>query len=690
MSQAEQNDQSKRKRLTTACNVCRRKKIKCDGIQPTCGKCAKFNLECTYTTVVKKRGPRQGHIDSLEKRLRKMEEIITSKNPDIDSSPPSQTPLPLNPPQTIVTPTLLPLPLPESSGPMNATNSIPDGSSATNELAPDQMNSWPPIEVIDHLLPIFVKHLDLFSPIVETDKIVQSIRNKTCNLFLLLAVLSLASRFSDRHDLVTCPRWLSGEKFSGQARKMLMDVTETPCIEHLQGLLVLLLHEYGCARGPRVWRYIGMAIRMALELNLHKELILEQEITTMSLDTWFWHETRRKVLWRAFAEDKVISGTTGRPQMLDAADISTFLPIWHTSIDLNTVDTLYQQSLDRTQLVRYITMRDPHTRQATGFHVSFVDLSIPTNLPYFFQVGLESRLIEQMAIMGKICNLINRGYITYNSSSATAKIDEDMIKIERLNTELDSWYERLPFSLRNTPANLDQFRHKNSSDASQFIVMHVLHNGLVVLLNRLLLALPDIPKLKSTSPFTQEAVHRSIDRCRAAADNVAVMIKDLSSKFDIAPPLSAYFVYVAATVMVSNIFSDDPALTKKSETALNEFYRYLGILKPNWAMADKLLFLIQDLYAVHQKAYSTYELRQNQTENTRSMPRLSIGRLLSLNSLPAIENNYPNGSNWPNRESTLPVLNDTPAFSLLSNRSNPNVSSFDTWLQEQQLLQRKQ
>ncbi|KAI8378634.1 hypothetical protein BD560DRAFT_325049, partial [Blakeslea trispora] len=66
-------NENKRKRLTQACELCRRKKIKCDGAKPGCGNCLKLNINCTYSTSNKKRGPRQGYIEMLEQRLAKME-----------------------------------------------------------------------------------------------------------------------------------------------------------------------------------------------------------------------------------------------------------------------------------------------------------------------------------------------------------------------------------------------------------------------------------------------------------------------------------------------------------------------------------------------------------------------------------------------------------------------------------------
>ncbi|KAK9717186.1 hypothetical protein K7432_006392 [Basidiobolus ranarum] len=50
----------KRKRLTQACDTCRKKKVKCDGNHPSCSNCIRLNVSCAYLPSFKKRGPRQG------------------------------------------------------------------------------------------------------------------------------------------------------------------------------------------------------------------------------------------------------------------------------------------------------------------------------------------------------------------------------------------------------------------------------------------------------------------------------------------------------------------------------------------------------------------------------------------------------------------------------------------------------
>ncbi|KAJ5160297.1 uncharacterized protein N7482_007301 [Penicillium canariense] len=58
--------QPKRQRVSRACDSCRSKKDKCDGVQPICSTCASLCRPCTYKANPKKRGLPTGYIRSLE------------------------------------------------------------------------------------------------------------------------------------------------------------------------------------------------------------------------------------------------------------------------------------------------------------------------------------------------------------------------------------------------------------------------------------------------------------------------------------------------------------------------------------------------------------------------------------------------------------------------------------------------
>lgn len=69
---------AKRRRIARACDMCRKKKIKCDGKMPACSHCQNYKTECIFTQVEKKRQPPKGakYIEGLENRLARMESLM--------------------------------------------------------------------------------------------------------------------------------------------------------------------------------------------------------------------------------------------------------------------------------------------------------------------------------------------------------------------------------------------------------------------------------------------------------------------------------------------------------------------------------------------------------------------------------------------------------------------------------------
>ncbi|KOC18004.1 fungal specific transcription factor domain protein [Aspergillus flavus AF70] len=74
----EDNNDAKRRRIARACDMCRKKKIKCDGKMPKCSHCINYKTDCVFTQVEKKRNPPKGakYIEGLENRLGRMESLL--------------------------------------------------------------------------------------------------------------------------------------------------------------------------------------------------------------------------------------------------------------------------------------------------------------------------------------------------------------------------------------------------------------------------------------------------------------------------------------------------------------------------------------------------------------------------------------------------------------------------------------
>ncbi|KAI9764237.1 MAG: hypothetical protein M1840_008627 [Geoglossum simile] len=64
---------SQQTRIAQACDRCRSKKIRCDGIRPCCSQCANVGFECKTSDKLSRRAFPRGYTESLEERVRQLE-----------------------------------------------------------------------------------------------------------------------------------------------------------------------------------------------------------------------------------------------------------------------------------------------------------------------------------------------------------------------------------------------------------------------------------------------------------------------------------------------------------------------------------------------------------------------------------------------------------------------------------------
>ncbi|KAL4936435.1 hypothetical protein BDV06DRAFT_233421 [Aspergillus oleicola] len=66
----------KRRKIGVACDQCRGRKVRCDGVQPVCGHCTARGEKCLYNGEPEKRRATQNYITSLEERIKHLERPI--------------------------------------------------------------------------------------------------------------------------------------------------------------------------------------------------------------------------------------------------------------------------------------------------------------------------------------------------------------------------------------------------------------------------------------------------------------------------------------------------------------------------------------------------------------------------------------------------------------------------------------
>lgn len=63
-------------RIAQACDRCRSKKIRCDGIRPCCSQCSAVGFECKTSDKLSRRAFPRGYTESLEERVRSLESEV--------------------------------------------------------------------------------------------------------------------------------------------------------------------------------------------------------------------------------------------------------------------------------------------------------------------------------------------------------------------------------------------------------------------------------------------------------------------------------------------------------------------------------------------------------------------------------------------------------------------------------------
>ncbi|KAI9671920.1 MAG: hypothetical protein M1817_002349 [Caeruleum heppii] len=72
-------------RIAQACDRCRSKKIRCDGVRPCCSQCATVGFECKTSDKLSRRAFPRGYTESLEERVRALEAEVRELKEALDA-----------------------------------------------------------------------------------------------------------------------------------------------------------------------------------------------------------------------------------------------------------------------------------------------------------------------------------------------------------------------------------------------------------------------------------------------------------------------------------------------------------------------------------------------------------------------------------------------------------------------------
>ncbi|KAI7905016.1 uncharacterized protein BX663DRAFT_529917 [Cokeromyces recurvatus] len=367
---------------------------------------------------------------------------------------------------------------------------------------------------------------------------------------------------------------------------------------------------------------------MAMELGLHEELTENQHVENTS-EKLVNQEIRRGLFWTVYSIDRISSAATGRPSVIQDNSCSVFLP---GKVDQDKENQYYSETLDNN---RHIFLN------VNGFRKSYLlgayNLgTVPLNddIGTFQYLSHFAYFIRAIKLLGRVTNYVNQKGKGGQSDLPPYHPDSEFTKLDQ---DIDNWQNQLPMHLKNTLTNLELDKNIEPTNSNQqLFIIHILYNTIIVLLHRPSLVMMDTLNNDAIQPVIKEFVRKSVNKCMAAVDNVTNLLRLGRNRKELLPPYITYFIYTVATVVVSTLFSPRPEEAQKAKQALGVYFELLLTARNYWAMADKLYFMIRDLYALHinvLKRYQTNRLLVAQQEPQMQQSTLPVYSQQHMNAL---------------------------------------------------------
>ncbi|KAI9492545.1 hypothetical protein BDB00DRAFT_429874 [Zychaea mexicana] len=351
--------------------------------------------------------------------------------------------------------------------------------------------------------------------------------------------------------------------------------------------------------------------RMAMELGLNKEPDLEENSgKNMSTNRWTEQEVQRRVFWSVFSLDKFLSASTGRPGVLQEEDCEVLLPsdedgwskgqFYTETVNGNRVVVFNVRALQDSNLLGISTAIDPPIPPANN--------KDDTNN----RLGSLAEMNYGASLLGRVTTFINRGSSRERKMFTSRGPDPDFIKLDQ---QIDAWYDRLPADLKKAPADIERYLQEHPMDACRHLLIRVMYNTLVILLHRPALALMDTMNSNVVQQNLKDFFNKSAEKCLGAVDVVTEIVSAIKHDTLVVSPFMTYLTYTVATIVVNNAFFAKPEDAKKARSALTEHFALLQTVRSYWAMADKLYFMIRDLYAMHSNYMRQKQASMKNTQN---------------------------------------------------------------------------
>ncbi|ORY73251.1 fungal-specific transcription factor domain-domain-containing protein [Leucosporidium creatinivorum] len=404
-------------------------------------------------------------------------------------------------------------------------------------------------------------------------------------IVLLLSMFALAARYSDLDPSRSDGKyWTAGQDYLEKAKRVLNYDYGSSKLVSVQALLLMAYREIGTGGMSASWLFTGMAIRMAQDLGLFRDV--EKWFLPVQRFSHEEKQTRKRVWWGCIILDRYTASYIGRPGTIHERDYDTSFPSedepdeheqWRPIRPDGTDWSVPPKSSDAEE--NRALQRYPPTKAHT--------------LSCFNAAGALAVVINRI-----IANIYAIRIRVLGQSSETL--------LSLLDQSLASWYLALPPHLAYNPAS-------KKVPPPHVLSLHLQFYSALILLHR-----PFIPGQNSAGAPGSFPSH-SI--CTTSANAIANIVTIFRKTFTLrqCPPFLTYPIFSAAVICVYNASFDD-ALAQPAKIHLAQCMNALKEMELIWGSAIRQWELLHGLVDLRDAELSA-ELHQGMQQEEEDVMR---------------------------------------------------------------------
>ncbi|KAJ5898313.1 hypothetical protein N7504_008601 [Penicillium tannophilum] len=606
----ESQESSKPEEDVPACQLCRKKKARCNRAQP-CAQCIRFNVPCVYDDRNMKPGLRAGAVDQLCRRIETLENMFLGQEmiwqqmwqalcpntslPEFFQRPSTSPDLETRR-EELKSSLLLARSSQEHS---NRKRELDKDSSDLESVArptkrprlndvnspsflvnpPSDSSEILPNEIMKELVDFYHVNIHPWIPILHLGKFrerMQLAEERPRITCILHAIIAVCVRFSRNENLPDEETKLQIAEKSRQ--RVILDSTESFSVENLQALVIIAFETIGRGRGPSSWSIVGSMVGTVehLQLNVEEDVLyggtnlgenlIRRMIFVSPSSSWSEAEERRRIFWTVFLMDRFCSISTGWKISLTNNDVKRRLPcegaLWQKGHETQTP---------------YFGISDSKDTAAN----SIINGQRPTNPDEQDAIGGFAYNIEATGSLALVANFfLHHAFIV----SDTIRAQMWLMKFKELDLRLIQWKLYLPSKWREACAlNCDGVMDPNLTLA------HITHNTAVILLHQGI-AWP--PAHWQLCPVRLPSAS-SAETCLEAASEIATIGQQFLSFSPIfTNPQFSFCLFIAGRMLLAharyNNVSIPPALNTLIASLLEISQRWTGRSETTEPRGDNL------------------------------------------------------------------------------------------------------